>query len=69
MSKVKDITDSRFMHAEDLLQDGEWKQYTLTIDRVIPPGELTYQNKQVCESHVLCFKQTQKMFAISARCN
>lgn len=70
MAKLKDDPDSRFLHAEDLLQDGEWRQYTLTIENVIAPGELTYKNKQVCESWVLCFKEgSKKMLALSARCN
>lgn len=73
MSKVKEQIDSRFLHAEDLIHDGEWKQYTLTIDKVIMPGELTYENKQVCESYVLCFvnpvTKAEKMLAISAKCN
>jgi len=69
MPKTKDQPDSRFLHAEDLLQGGEWRQYALTIDRVIPPGELKYQNGQVADCYVLCFRETQKMFSLSARCN
>ena len=70
MPSVKDNPDSRFLHAEDLLQDGEWRQYTLTIAKVIPPGELTYENKQVENNYVLQFKEgTGKMLALSAKCN
>lgn len=66
---VKDNPDSRFLHAEDLLQDGEWKQYQLTISKVIPPGELKYKNGQMADCRVLCFKETAKMFSLSAKCN
>lgn len=70
MAGVKDNPDSRFLHAEDLLQDGEWKQYALTIDEVIPPGTITYENKQVENNYVLKFKEgTGKMLALSAKCN
>lgn len=70
MAKVKDNPDSRFLHAEDLLQDGEWKQYRLTIAEVFGPGEITYQNKQVEQNRVLKFKEgTGKMFSLSSKCN
>ena len=69
MASVKDSPDSRFLHAEDLLRDGEWKQYTLTIAEVIPPG-FKYDNGQVCDQYILKFAEgTGKMLSLSAKCN
>jgi hypothetical protein len=69
MAGVKDNSDGRFLHAEDLLRDGEWKQYTLTIAEVIPPG-FKYANGQTCEQYILKFAEgSGKMFSLSAKCN
>lgn len=66
---VKDNPDSRFLHAEDLLRDGEWKEYTLTILEVIEPG-FRYDNNQIETAHIIKFKEgTGKMLSLSARCN
>ena len=70
MPSIKDNPDSRFLHAEDLLHDGEWRQYTLTIEKVFAPGEIVYENKQKAECWVIQFREgTGKMLSLSAKCN
>ena len=49
-----------FLHAEDMLVEGVWKQFTLTITEVIPRNTIRGGDDKIIEKEVVVFKETDK---------
>jgi hypothetical protein len=54
-----------YIFAEDLLVDGEWKQYTLTIAKVYPRGTLKTKEGKVIDRNVLEFDRSAKKLVLN----
>lgn len=54
MNKIDPGPD--YLKAEDLLRGGEWKEYTLTISEVIPPGTVRAADKTLIDKPILAFE-------------
>ena len=54
-----------FLYADDLVKNGRWEAFTLTIDAVQPPGAVRYANGRTeADKHVLSFEQTPKQWTV-----
>ena len=51
-----------YLKAEDLIKDGEWKEYSLEIEKVIPANTVRAADKSLIEHPIICFKKAQKRF-------
>ena len=51
-----------YLKAEDMLRDGEWQEYTLTISEVIPANTVRSADNTLIEHPIICFKGAEKRF-------
>lgn len=57
---VKKNLGPEWLRAEDFLDDGQWKQYTLTVKAVDPPGTHKSADGEEIDKPVLSFEETPK---------
>lgn len=55
-----------YLHAEDLLNDGEWKRYTLTIKKVHPANAIKQADGKPITKPVIEFDGTDKRLVLGA---
>lgn len=54
-----------YLHAEDLLQNGEWKQYALTIRSTIAPNTVKSADGKLIDKPILEFSETEKRLVLN----
>ena len=54
-----------FLHAEDLQKDGNWKRYTMQVERVHEPGTVQFENGQRNSMRVVEFKGASKRWHLN----
>lgn len=54
-----------YLHAEDLLADGQWKQYTLTVEKVNPPNTIKSADGKPINKPVIEFAETEKKLVLN----
>lgn len=52
--------DSAFLYADDLVKDGKYAEFKITIAEVVPPGGLSYANKRKTSKPTLRFARSPK---------
>lgn len=53
-----------YLYAEDLLIDGEWKEFTLTVKAVHPPGTVKKKEGGTIDKPVVEFEKTAKRLVL-----
>jgi len=70
MSEPTITLDGRFLLPEDLRdKDGAWREYTLTVKRVIDAGELMDGAGKPIDCQSLEFLETTKFFTLTSKTN
>lgn len=63
--RVKTSVDQeRFLRAENFTKDGHYQAFTLTIAKVIPGGEIIYENGMPADM-ALAFEKTDKVYVLN----
>ncbi len=53
-----------YLHAEVFLQNGEWREYPLTIKEVIAPDTIKSADGKYIDKPILAFSETEKMLVL-----
>lgn len=68
MNKKKDA-GPEYLHSDDFMRGGEWKEYTLTISEVIEPNKIRAGDGSLIEHYVLSFEGAEKKFILGSKTN
>lgn len=59
-----DLDPTTYLHAEDLLHDSKWGEFSLTIKEVLPPNTVKASDGKLIDKPILVFTQTEKRLVL-----